>query len=382
MPAPAFDPHTGPAPPARPSRMLRAQGLAMIAVMLAGFPAGIAALTSLRGREVLRTHTSPADLLGGRLAQAVNAVMAHDLPGDAALRAAGGMLRWGLFRSGGPQVSPGCANWLFLTEELRPWPDAQRSMAARADAVRRVAQLVQARGVRLLVALVPDKARIEHGALCGVRYPAQSQARYRAFLALVQARGVPAADLLTAFAAAPDPAALYYRTDSHWSQAGAALAAQAAAAMAPAGLVTRDQAFSTSAAPESVRSGDLLRLMSLDHVPDGWGLRPRPDRERAQATVALGATFAGGLLDTPPPPQVALIGSSFSLNGNFHGALQQALGTQVAQFATAGGGFWGAANQYLASAAWRDTPPKLIVWEIPERVVDQPLATGEGQLGP
>jgi alginate O-acetyltransferase complex protein AlgJ len=377
-----FDPHIGPAPTLRPSWWLRAQGVAMILVLAAGFGAGLAALVSLRGQEALRARGSAADLLGGSMAGAVNAVMAHDLPGDAAWRAAGGILRWSLFRSGGPQVSPGCANWLFLPEELRPWPDAQRSMAARADAVRRVAQRAQARGVRLLVALVPDKARIEHGALCGVRYPAQSQARYRAFLALVQARGVPTADLLTAFATAPDPAALYYRTDSHWSQAGAALAAQTAAAMAPAGLIARDQAFSTSFALESARPGDLLRLMSLEHVPDGWGLRPRPDRERAQTMVPLGAAAAGGLLDTPPPPQVALIGSSFSLNSNFHGALQQALGTQVAQFATAGGGFWGAAAQYFASAAWRDTPPKLIVWEIPERVVDQPLATAEGQLAP
>jgi alginate O-acetyltransferase complex protein AlgJ len=380
MPQPGFDPRPAPRAPQPPSLSLRAQAVAMILVLALGAAEGIGALTSLRGREVLRGQASPADLLHGRTAQAVNTVMARDLPSDALLRAAGGVLRWVLFRSAGPQVSPGCANWLFLTEELRPWPRPQRAMEARADALRAAAARARLRGVRLLVALVPDKARIESAALCGVRYPAQARARYAAFIGLAHARGVQVVDLDAAFRQVPDPGALYYRTDSHWSQQGAARAAGVIAATVPAGLLRRDGAFRTDTAPlATARPGDLLRLMSLDQVPDGFGLRPVPDWQQAQSTRRIDAAPAGGLLDTPPPPQVALLGSSFSLNGNFLGSLEQALGTQVAQFAQAGGGFSGSAAGYFQSQAWKDTPPRLVIWEVPERAVDQPIMAEEAR---
>ncbi len=75
-------------------------------------------------------------------------------------------------------------------------------------------------------------------------------------------------------------------------------------------------------------------------------------------------------------PEVALIGSSFSVNANFHGRLQEALQAPVGQFAESGGAFWGSARDYFRSEAFRETPPKLVVWEIPERVINQPIGTG------
>jgi alginate O-acetyltransferase complex protein AlgJ len=378
MPQPIFDPQTTPAPTSRATLAMRLYGAAMILLLVAGATAGITALTSGAGRQRLADTISLAAFLDGRLAQAVNHVMAHNLPFDPVLRAGGGIMRWVAFRSGGPQVSPGCANWLFLTIELRPWPDAARSMALRADAMQRIATQAARRGVAVVFALVPDKARVEAAERCGVPYAAQSAQRYAAFLTLAHARGVSVVDLLAAFRAAGDPRTLYYRTDTHWSQTGAALAAKAIAAAIPAHLLTPDLAFRTVAAAIAPRPGDLLRLMSLEHVRDGLGLRPRPDREATQTTTPVSAASdAAGLLGAAPAPQVVLLGSSFSLNGNFHGWLQQYLGTTVSQFAQQGGGFSSAARSYFTNAAWRDTPPKLIIWEIPERVVGQPLDPDE-----
>ncbi len=76
-------------------------------------------------------------------------------------------------------------------------------------------------------------------------------------------------------------------------------------------------------------------------------------------------------------PQVVLLGSSYSLNANFHGRLQEAMAARIGQFAQAGGGFYGSAREYLRSPAFRETPPKLIIWEIPERVVNQPINAAE-----
>ena len=54
------------------------------------------------------------------------------------------------------------------------------------------------------------------------------------------------------------------------------------------------------------------------------------------------------------------------IDGN---ALSKQLRAQVANFALDGGDFSGAARAYLASQAFRQTPPKLLIWEIPERVL-------------
>ena len=83
------------------------------------------------------------------------------------------------------------------------------------------------------------------------------------------------------------------------------------------------------------------------------------------------------MLDETPAPQVVLLGSSYSVNGNFHGALQEALGASVANFGQAGAGFAGAAMRYFASPAWRESPPRIVVWEVLERALGQPLSAEE-----
>ena len=73
-------------------------------------------------------------------------------------------------------------------------------------------------------------------------------------------------------------------------------------------------------------------------------------------------------------PGIAVIGTSFSRNSNFIPFLEAALGTRVVNVARDGGEFAGAANAYFGSATFRDTPPKLVIWEIPERSLQRPLA--------
>ena len=66
----------------------------------------------------------------------------------------------------------------------------------------------------------------------------------------------------------------------------------------------------------------------------------------------------GGLLDDAPVPEIALLGSSYSVNANFLGALEQAESAPIGQFAQSGGGFWGSARDYFRSPAFKETPPE------------------------
>lgn len=349
----------------------------MLGVLAVGFGLGVATIGSPGPLRRLRETLTVPEFLGGHTAGAVNYAMAHDLPIGDALSMLGGILRWRLFDSGGPQVTPGCDDWLFLTEELRPWPGGDDTMAKRASVLRGIAADLQKQGIALQVLLVPDKTRVEAAHACGVPYSAQSQARYAAFASKLQ--GLHVTDLLAAYRGIRDQ--LYYSTDTHWNQTGAAIAAAALAAAEDA-PIARDRPFKTTFGPDAPRAGDLLRLMSLDHVPDlPIKLRPLPDHERPATTAEVNPPAdTGDLLGDAPVPEVALVGSSYSVNANFLGALEEALSAPVAQFAEAGGAFWGSARDYFRSPAFRETPPKLIVWEIPERVVNQPIGDEEAKF--
>ena len=363
---------------ARRSRFLvdgaRLQGWAMVAILIVGFGLGIATLVSPGPQRRLADTMTLEAFLSGRTAGAVNHAMAHDLPIGDWLSDAGGILRWRVFASGGPQVTVGCDDWLYLTEELRPWPGGDTAMKARADTLQAIAKALSAQGIALQVVLVPDKARVEQAHACGVPYSVQSQGRYAAFAKMLT--GLPVVDLLATYGGLHNP--LCYRTATHWNQDGAAIAAAATAAATDA-PIARDRPFATSFGPEEDRAGDLLRLMSLDHVADlAIPLRPLPDRERPATTKETNPPAdTGSLLDDAPVPEVALVGSSYSVNANFQGALEQALSAPVGQFAQAGGAFWGSARDYFRSQAFKETPPKLVIWEIPERVVNQPIGDEE-----
>jgi alginate O-acetyltransferase complex protein AlgJ len=354
------------------------QGIAVIALLSWGLWQGITAMAKPESQQRIRQTLSMSSLLKGETAAAVNHALAHNLPVDPQFRAAGGIFRWKLFGSAGPQVRAGCDDWLFLTEELRPWPEAAAHQATRVAALQRVAARLAGQNIQLLIAVVPDKARVYAEELCGVPWSAQSQARYAAFVGQLAAAGLRHVSLLPVLQEAKRSAPAFYRTDTHWSQYGAAAAAEALAPMVRQMGIEPGERFRTTAeAQETDGPGDLLRLMSLDQVPN-W-LRPAPDRQHKDTTAAEQPAEAGGggLLDDAPVPPVTLVGSSYSVNANFHGRLQQALGVTVANFAEAGGGFFRAASDYFTGEAFRETPPKLVVWEIPERVVGQPIEPAE-----
>ncbi len=226
----------------------RAQGWAMLAVLAVGFGLGVATLAAPGPARRIAATLTPGAFLGGQTAAAVNDAMAHDLPIGAVLSAAGGVLRWRVFGSGGPQVTVGCGGWLFLTEELRPWPGSDAAMQARAQAAARRGERAGRAGDR---AAGGAGARQAAGAsarpgACGAACPMPRRRRRATprFLGLLG--GLPVVDLLATYAGIRTP--LYYRTDTHWNQDGAALAAAATAATA-----TRRSAATARSTPSTAR---------------------------------------------------------------------------------------------------------------------------------
>lgn len=285
---------------------------------------------------------------------------------------------WLALHDTGDRVRPGCAGWLFLTDEMRINRHAQVNAQAKAAAVRDIQQQLAGRGIRLLVVVVPDKSRIASAQLCDLRRPVQLQHRAEAWVEGLNKAGVSAVDLAPVLHSVGSDA--YLRTDTHWSEAGASAAARAIAVQVQAmGIsATPHKAYEAALQDPARRPGDLVRLAGLEWLP--VGLQPAAESVAASRfsektdTSQSDADNLDDLFGDDNLPNVALIGTSFSRNSNFAGFVQQALGAPIGDFSKDGGEFSGGANGYFSNPAFKQTPPELVIWEIPERDLQTPYS--------
>lgn len=343
----------------------RAVALCFAALMLAGAGLGL--------REAGQAGLGPfstGEWLDGTATSRWNAAFA--LPGQKRLESLDAAWRYRVLGQLGSQVQQGCPGWLFYTDGLRaPVADPQAVVAQRIALMQRLAAQLRASGVQLLAVTVPDKSHAVGEALCGLQRPAATAARWDQWQQALQQAGVAHVDLMPALRAA---APAYYRTDVHMTQEGAAAAAQALAAAAlpllgGKGPVAYD--LERAAAPEP-RVGDLLTLAGLEQAPDGW--RPPPDSYRPET---LRQQAEGGLLDEGPPATVLLAGSSNARRSNFAEQLGMALGQPIWNQSRDGGKFADALMQAMAQRQSWPASLKLVVWEMSEMSLTQPLTADE-----
>jgi alginate O-acetyltransferase complex protein AlgJ len=325
----------------------------------------------------------------GKTTQTLEKQLDHNLPVRPAAIALANAVRYKLFGAGGEQVTVGRNEWLFLTEELMfDGPGVKGSvnnpdlaLKARVELIGELGRLLQSQGVNLVVALVPDKARVYSQFLHAQKYPSYNETRFADALAGLRNKKVNTIDLLTPMVKAAGTTQLYYRTDTHWNQNGSQIAAQEIAKAISEIKdkekldIKRVKFSSTVSGVDQERSGDLTRLMGLDIVPNAF--RPAPDIEAAEVTSEVASEVsakdsAPGLFDDSGVG-VVLAGTSYSLRANFHGKLQYQLSTQVLNTAKDGGGFLQAMTAYLKDDAFKTAKPKVLVWEIPERMLRRPI---------
>jgi alginate O-acetyltransferase complex protein AlgJ len=367
------------------------------ALMLAGTVQIIGAVRQPDGLDF------PKDLLAfreGRTTQTLEKQLDKKMPGRPNLITFANSTRYLLLGGAGEQVRVGKNGWLFLTEELRfegPKVNAHSitktnnpdvALATRIDLISQLSLSLNAVGVKLIVALVPDKARV-YSAQLKTDYPSFNESRYSAALTALQAKSIAVVDLLKPMQQWDQSKGdLYYRTDTHWNQTGAALAAnEIATKINTLNLDYAKTKFVTSSASKpQERSGDLIRLMGIETAPN-W-VKPRLDfeavqitQQQAAATTALDSAvfgqggsnaLGGGLFDEVAVP-VVLVGTSYSLRANFHGKLQELLSTSVLNTAKDGGGFLQAITAYLNDDSFKTSKPQVIIWELPERMLKSPL---------
>ncbi|WP_144111266.1 alginate O-acetyltransferase AlgX-related protein [Paraburkholderia sp. BCC1886] len=367
--------------PQRPAtRAGKIAAVVLMVFLIAGFVSNVRFATT--AESLLPHAVTRAGVLDGTVSSALAERMG-DTPIAADAARVQRALGWVTLHDLGPRVRQGCPGWLFLHDELNVYADADRHLAMRAVTVETVQRELARRGIALLVVVVPDKSRIESQRLCGLQRPASLNARLGQWTARLTAGGVPVVDVSAALrGVAGDP---FFRTDTHWSEDGAGAAARAVAQR----IRTMGIAFGSSKPgyrvvdlPAARRPGDLVRLAGLEELPPSWQPTPEVVTRRDYVHEAQAAASADDLFGDADLPDIAAIGTSYSTTSDFVPQLALALGTGIGNFARDGGKFGGSARAYFASAAFAQTPPKLIVWELDERDLQAPLEADDTLVVP
>lgn len=348
-------------PPARTPLLPWLCGLALALALAAGagFAAKNPALLAAPGR---------ARLLNGAWSGAYERRFEQALPFRPAAVSFWALLRWVLFAEGNRGLLAGREGWLFTAEEFQSARSLEPAMRIDLAAIREVQGELTARGVGLVIALVPAKARVYPEHLGRYSLPAELAGRYRAQREALAALGLPVPDLLEALRQAKREGEVFLRTDTHWAPLGAAAAAHALAApvedlLQKAGSPRAE--FASADAPPVEYRGDLLNFLPLGRFTSRWG--PKPDTLTPRRTSPSEAA-GGGLFDALAIP-VVLVGTSYSAGElwNLDGALKTAVRADVLNVAKQGQGALVPMRALLDSPTLEEVQADVVVWEIPER---------------
>jgi len=279
-----------------------------------------------------------------------------------------------IFNEGRKGVEIGLQGWLFSTEELKAYQPEDDYTLSNFNKIKSISERLSQQNIELVVALVPSKARIYESRLNHQQPSSDALQRYQLFSDWLQAENIHWTGFKGTFLAAKSQQAVFFRTDTHWTPNGAKLAAKQLGhyiERLDKSLLGNSQLFTTTSLESETHEGDLMSFIPIrDYFP--W-LGPQPDSFKPQVTSKSDNKVTndteGLLFDAPQTFNITLVGTSYSANErwNFVGALQQQLGQGILNYAEEGHGPIKPMEKYLASDDYKDSPPKLIIWEFPER---------------
>ncbi|MCG8609222.1 MAG: alginate O-acetyltransferase [Pseudomonadales bacterium] len=275
-----------------------------------------------------------------------------------------------LFREGRSGVVVGKSDWLFTEEEFRSYSIEDDKTQANLDFIKTVSTKLEAEGIALIISTVPAKARV-YPEYTGTESPsAAANARYAMFQQWLNANGIAHTNLLPPLTENKSHHPMYLRTDTHWTPWGAQIAASTIAGEVRMRFpdLTGSSPFKSTFTPEIEHQGDLFSYVPLGNW-FAW-LGPRPDTITPANTEKIESeTQALDLFGDDQTIEITLVGTSYSANPawNFPGFLKEALAADLLDFSQEGKGPFEPMLDYLSSEEFQESPPALVLWEIPER---------------
>jgi len=275
------------------------------------------------------------------------------------------LYRW--LGEAGDRVVVGRDGWMFLQNQVELPTLARRDeeslLGSSAALFATLERFLDARGIEMVALPAPRKS-----AVCAAFLPpgmdpdAGLDAR---LVDAVAARGVPVVDLPRLFAE-HDPAELYFRRGTHWTEVAADLAAREIARLTGLLVPAAARATRIERVPMPAARQDMTLLFNV-----GLGL----DESRAEAlkddVVALDVVDADGspleARFSDPIRRIELIGTSFTHSYQLGPLLEHYVGEPVGVFARDGHLSHSALSRMMARARAEGRLPELLVFEQPNQ---------------
>lgn len=271
--------------------------------------------------------------------------------------------------------------WLFrseaeLPEQFGPDPEGLR------DLERFARYLKQTTGTELVLVYQPTKGLVHPNKLpehmpVSFSWP-YARSNYLDALARFRQAGLVVPDLGPLLNEPDQKQAYYFKRDHHWTSYGARRTARLVADRVRQMDVYQSlprKAFETHRIGLIDRDGTLQdaarricgQAWPTQYVDQAWPTQ-YVDEYRTEAKGGVSGGEESALFGEESLPPITLVGTSNSKGAedfNFAGALEEFLGVDILNVAVAGGSYDGSMFQYLMSDSFQQSPPKIILWEVP-----------------
>lgn len=284
-------------------------------------------------------------------------------------------INYTFFKTGKSGVLIGQDNWLFTNEEFILYPNHKEQIKAKIQYIDQVQSFLKKRGIEMIVALIPSKARVYHDKTAPYVFPKYNQSTYHDVRKALQKNNISVSDILWLMNKKKDAFDVFLQTDTHWTTSGAKLSARAIYSEFEKNINQRISyekvAYGSENSNETKYSGDLLEFIPLGpwikntsiHLDTLKNIKNTQEQVSSQGNISALSLFE----DKQIP--ITLVGTSYSANSlwNFAEFLKEQFQTDILNAADEGQGPFTTMQSYLQDDAFKTNPPKLIIWEIPER---------------
>ncbi|MFC3153300.1 hypothetical protein ACFOEK_19830 [Litoribrevibacter euphylliae] len=277
--------------------------------------------------------------------------------------------RYFLFNEGLDGVVIGKDDWLFTKEEFGSLEAASNHIPSLVGQIKKVEQILEENGKKLVLLPVPMKATI-YSEYTPYFVPEPSIDIYQLFVEQLVKENVAHSAIKDVFVSNKPATQLFLKKDTHWTPAGAQLAAQTFVADFPE--LTGEISYVTQKSTDKDFSGDLLNFVKVS----AWAA---PDLTRGEALPALQTLKASNEQDEASSlfgdeaVSVALVGTSYTAidDWNFPGYMREALQQDLISVAVKEKGPLVAMDQFLDGALLQDPDIEWVIWEFPVRSLIQ-----------
>ena len=262
--------------------------------------------------------------------------------------------------------------WLFLRDDVAHVGKAEFWKAGPSPALPIITKLresLSAAGVTLILAPVPSKGTVYPDKLFAGATK-DSIAAGTPFLEELKTTGATVIDLETLFRMEREKEEVFCATDSHWSPAGAAIAAKAIAATPVLAALAKPGSYVTSAPEKFTIAGDLTASPGLESTPKEELTLTKTGTGPVTAPVPVPAATAGSpvILMGDSHTMVFTDGASLGMHcqgGGLRDHLQATLGFPIIQLSNQNSGGTGArrllSQRIQANPAYLKNV-KVVVW--------------------